>query len=369
MKTILLAVLGRSPQIVTETLYYLTQIRRESVDEIQILTTQVGREEFMTKLTDNGRGHFYRFCQEYGLNSMDLNLRKPAILVDRQGKELLDIRSNSENEAAANQIIEKIREVTALSDTRLFCSMAGGRKTMGVYASFAMQFFGRDFDRLYHVLIWPPELEGATDFYFPPKQPGEYVFHRGEEEIRLRSENIRIDLAEIPFIRLRGIISEKINLNLPFDQLVHYAQRVINESEKPTMILKPSQRQLLLKFSNDQTITVHLRPREIAVLAYLMEQRNPLLINEFDMERIGEIYGHFFQSREYDFKRVAENLKKASFEIIRELISRIRSSMRQHLQPHFGIEKYVAYYLPQTFGRQDPRYFIPLPKDHRIIQE
>ena len=369
MKTILLAVLGRSPQIVTETLFYLTQIRRETVDEIQILTTQAGREEFVNKLTDNGRGYFYRFCQEYGLNAIDLNLRPPTILTDQEGKELLDIRTNSENEAAANQIIEKIRELTSPADTRLFCSMAGGRKTMGVYASFAMQFFGRPQDRLFHVLVWPPELEGASDFYFPPKAKGEWVYHRGNNELKIDASSIRIDLAEIPFIRLRGIIGGKINLDLPFDQLVHLAQRLLNESEKPTMILEPARRQVLLKFPNGQTIAVHLRPREIAVLAYLMEQEEPLLINDFKIEKIAEIYKQFYPKSEYAFEYVADHLKTASFENIRELISRIRSNMRKELQAHFGIEKYVGQYLPQTFSRRDPRYFIPLPTDHRVIRE
>jgi len=369
MKNVLLAVLGRSPQIITETLYFLTQVKKERIDGIQVITTRAGYQEFVENLTANGKGYFYQFCEAYGLNAIDFGLKKPTLLKDSRGNALMDIRTNEENGLAANQIIEAIRNLTADKDTRLFCSMAGGRKTMGVYASFAMQFYGREFDRLYHVLVWPPELEGAKDFYFPSPKKGEFTYHRGSDEIKVSADEIRIDLAEIPFIRLRGIIGEKINLNLPFAQLVHLAQAVINEHQWPKMILIPQEKQVTLQFANRKETIIKLKPREIAVLAYLMELDKPLFVNDFDTERISEIYEKYFAQREYGFGKVSDHLRKIKNEIIRELISRIRSAMRKELKTYYGIEKYADQYLPQTISRKDPRYFIPIPMDRRSVKE
>jgi len=368
MKTVLLAVVGRSPQIVTETLYYLTQVQKKSIQEIVVLTTEVGSKEFNQKLLANGKGYFFRFCQDYGFNYTDFGLKNPILLEGKDGSPLSDIRTSEENELAANKILQTVRELTSPPDTQLLCSIAGGRKTMSVYVSFAMQFFGRPHDKLYHVLVWPPDMEGMSDFFYPPVDAGKLTFRGHDRELTIDSRDIHVDLAEIPFIQLRDIIGEAINFDLPFSQLVHLAQEAIRVRQLPEMVLIPREKKLILKFFEGQAATVRMAPKQIAVLAYLMEQSEPIWINDFDLTRISQIYAHYFPRREYAFKPVAQHIKNMEYKDIHEQLSRIRKRIRNEITKIYGMEKFAEPFLPKTVGPKDDHIYIPVPRDKRKIQ-
>ena len=68
-REILVAVAGLTPQVITETLYYLTQVRDPPVTiaEIHVLTTQPGRQRILADLLITDHGRFYTFCAEYDL--------------------------------------------------------------------------------------------------------------------------------------------------------------------------------------------------------------------------------------------------------------------------------------------------------------
>jgi len=80
---------------------------------------------------------------------------------------LPDIRSVEDNTFAANQICEIVRELSLTSHTSLHASAAGGRKTMSIYLTAAMQLFGRAQDRLSHVLV-SEDFETHPDFFYIP---------------------------------------------------------------------------------------------------------------------------------------------------------------------------------------------------------
>ena len=61
------------------------------------------------------------------------------------------------------------QKFTLDDDTQLMVSIAGGRKTMGYYAGYALTLFGRHQDQLSHVLV-SEEFEGNRDFFFPTRQ-------------------------------------------------------------------------------------------------------------------------------------------------------------------------------------------------------
>src|ERR1043166_4420147 len=65
---ILLCVAGLTPQIITETLYALTQQRGERVDEIRVITTLGGRDRIRQALLDPQQGKFFAFCRDYHLD-------------------------------------------------------------------------------------------------------------------------------------------------------------------------------------------------------------------------------------------------------------------------------------------------------------
>jgi CRISPR-associated protein (TIGR02584 family) len=230
-KHILLCVAGMTPQIITETLYALTQERGERVDEIRVITTLDGRDKIMTgrgvaedSLLDPELGQFYNFCRDFKIDprSIKFDEKSIALLRTPDGLTLGDIREPEENEFAGNQICDIVRELTKDPDTRIHASAAGGRKTMSIYLTAAMQLFGRPQDTLSHVLV-NEEFETNIHFYYPPPVARTLVNkHTGKE---LSTDKARIYLADIPFIRLRGILENWLQSGGPrYGDFVRQAQ-------------------------------------------------------------------------------------------------------------------------------------------------
>ncbi|NWF92136.1 MAG: TIGR02584 family CRISPR-associated protein [Syntrophaceae bacterium] len=229
MKTyreVLIFVTGTTPQIITETLYCLTQETQPPIfpDEIHILTTSSGKERIEEELLQKGR--LRAFSQEFSLSPIPLTKESIHVVCDEEGNPLTDIREVSHNESLGDFIADFIRERTKDPGVRLHCSLAGGRKTMSFYLGSALQLFGRPWDKLYHVLV-TPEFESHADFYYKPPRDKilEIVDSNGKVVKRLHTDDAEISLAELPFVRLR----EKIPLDMKgFRELVREGQREID---------------------------------------------------------------------------------------------------------------------------------------------
>jgi CRISPR-associated protein (TIGR02584 family) len=234
-KNILLCVAGMTPQIITETLYAITQKRGERVDEIRVITTLDGRDKIMTGIV-NGRGapeeslldpnvgQFYGFCRDFKIDPETIKFDEKSIALLRtpDGLNLADIREPKENEFAGNQICDIVRELTKDPDSRMHASAAGGRKTMSIYLTAAMQLFGRPQDTLSHVLV-NEDFETRPDFYYPPPVARTLVNKRTGK--KFSTDKAQIYLADIPFIRLRGILENWLQSGGPrYGDFVRQAQ-------------------------------------------------------------------------------------------------------------------------------------------------
>lgn len=201
-RNLFLFVCGRTPQIVTETLFFFVVRRRPPVrpDEIHILTTTEGQTLILEQLLRPETGQFVRFCQEYGLDRREILFSPDTVqvLTNRRGVPLKDIRTDADNRAAADQIVARVRALTSDPRTRLFASLAGGRKTMGLYLGLALQFYGRPQDRLTHVLVSPPELENNPAFFYPPARCRTFPTAQGA----VASRAVTVTVAEVPLILL-----------------------------------------------------------------------------------------------------------------------------------------------------------------------
>ncbi|MGH9850253.1 MAG: CRISPR-associated ring nuclease Csm6, partial [Blastocatellia bacterium] len=233
-KLLLLCVTGTTPQIITETLYALTQERRERVDEIRVITTIGGRDKLLKNLLDPVSGKFFEFCRDYGIDPATIKFDETTIklLNTPDGRTLEDIRTKEENDLAADQICEIVRELAKDENTRIHASAAGGRKTMSIYLTTAMQLFGRAFDRLSHVLI-SEDFEAHPEFFYKPPQPRELEIRDRQGNVRLVSTaDAQIHLADIPFIRLGGLRSDWLrDGKFSYGELVKSAQRDLDLSE------------------------------------------------------------------------------------------------------------------------------------------
>lgn len=224
-RNIFLFVSGRTPQIITETLFFFAVQQNPPIipHEIHVVTTTEGRALILQHLLTPETGHFARLCLEYGLGNDNIRFSADTIEVicDTTGNPLSDIRTDADNRAAADLITAKVRALTADPSTRLVASMAGGRKTMGLYLGFALQFYGRPQDRLTHVLVNPAQLENDPQFFYPPSstaRPQSAAAQAGT-----------IAVAEVPFLLLGRKLPVLLDrLDLGYASVVDQSQQEVN---------------------------------------------------------------------------------------------------------------------------------------------
>ena len=227
-RRLLVAVTGLSPQIVTETLYALA-VRREPTfvpTEVRLITTEEGAERAKLSLLHPESGWFHRLRADYGLPPIAFGPAHIHVLEDAVGRPLDDIRSPEDNERAADAITDVVRDLTRDDDSALHVSIAGGRKTMGFYLGYALSLYGREQDRLSHVLVNAP-YESHRDFFYPT--PGSVLIHTREPDSQpYDARDAKVTLADIPFVRLReGLNPELMEGAATFSAVVAAAQRAL----------------------------------------------------------------------------------------------------------------------------------------------
>ncbi|MEW6068483.1 MAG: CRISPR-associated ring nuclease Csm6 [Nitrospirota bacterium] len=290
-KDIFIFIAGSTPQVITETVYSLA-IKDPPVypDEIYIITTEKGKGIVIDALIK--KGHLQRLIDEYSLPAINLQDISFVIPMDASGSLLEDIRDFNENEIMGDLITSFIREKAKDSSAALHCSIAGGRKTMSFYLGSALQLFGRPWDKLYHVLV-TPEFENHPDFFYKPKEErnltplnppldkggnGELSDKVGEEGLKrvrangrsplLNTKDAQINLAELPFIRLR----EKLSLQgKGFRELVAEGQKDIDIAAiQPEVRINLSKRAVSIGNKSIRLTPLHL----MIYTAYLRQKLN-----------------------------------------------------------------------------------------------
>ena len=269
MKNILLISTGLSPQIVTETLYYYHKINKPSIhfSEVHIVTDNTGSKIVKKEIISRG-GQFHRFLKDYSIDpsSTNLSLETLHVVSDEKNKPIHDLRSISDNKIAVSKIFSVVEKLTQKEDTRLFTSVAGGRKTMSVIIGQAMQFFGRKKDRIIHVVV-DDLLFRSKDFYYPT--PYKKIIKFNGKSIDISKADVNVH--ELPFIRLRPMLGEIINVknSKSLADLVSSAQKQIEDIIKPVSVnVILSQSELRI---NDYNIS--LPRKNLAVYTALLSLR------------------------------------------------------------------------------------------------
>lgn len=231
-KNILLCVAGMTPQIITETLYALTQDGEKiTIDEIRVITTLEGRNKVLKSLLDEKEGKFFEFCRDFDIDAGEIKFDETtiALLDTPDGKMLDDIRTKEDNTLAGDKICKIVGELCRRSDARIHASAAGGRKTMSIYLTAAMQLFGRADDTLSHVLV-NADFETNPQFFYPPPQPQKITLRDGRE---ISTSEAKIHLAEVPFVRLQGTRAAlTLREGQSYSDLVRQAQTYLDTQEK-----------------------------------------------------------------------------------------------------------------------------------------
>ena len=230
-RRILLCATGTSPQIVTETLYALAVQHKEAwiPDEIHLISTSTGAEKARLNLLSDTSGWFHKLCQDYKLPAIHFTPSTIHCIQNEEGEDLDDIRTLADNEAAANSIAELVRRLTEDDQSELHVSLAGGRKTMGYYLGFALSLYGRPQDRLSHILV-KEEFVGLEDFYYPTPYPS-IIQARNPNAPKLDCADAIVEIAEIPFVRMRDGLSERLRTRKSnFTEAVEFANLAQGEA-------------------------------------------------------------------------------------------------------------------------------------------
>lgn len=225
-RRILVAVTGLSPQVVTETIYALSVRAKPAFvpTEIHLITTGKGADNARLNLLSSRISWFHRLRHDWNLPPMAFDADNIHVIPAGDGTPLEDIRDGEDNTRAADFITGHIARLTKEPDSALHVSLAGGRKTMGYYLGYALSLFGREQDRLSHVLVAAP-FENHRDFYYPT--PLEYPIHVLEDgkDIAYDCRTAEVELAEIPFVRLRdGLPRDLLTGGASFSRVVSAAQ-------------------------------------------------------------------------------------------------------------------------------------------------
>ena len=260
-KHVLISVVGLSPQVITETLYCYWCLASPPIPitEVFALTTLRGKRALEeTLLGDNGK--LKSLCNDYNLPTIHFNLANIYLLKGADGQPLEDISSVIDNEAIADQFFAFVRKLATSTDICLHVSIAGGRKTMGLYIGLAMQFYGRPGDTLSHVLV-NSELENQ-EFFYPPPNGVDVVLNNGRT---IPAAEIRLELAEIPLLLLREKIPFlKEHTDAGYTELIEIAQREYNalQAISPVIVNTFS---CCLKIGE---VTINLTPLELALYLF-----------------------------------------------------------------------------------------------------
>lgn len=232
-ETVLLSVTGMSPAILTETIWALANPSDNTApiipDRILVVTTVSGRNKINDLFTPSdqlggqspwdalraalAKKHSNLTAKlRFGNTADDIRVITWLDPASGCSAELTDIRSRTDNEAAADFILDQVRSIVENPDTQLIASIAGGRKTMSSLLYACMTLLGRETDRLTHVLVNEP-FDTLRDFWFPD-QPGGPL--RSAAASHLHSGKIcnpadaTLDLAEVPFVPLRNLFAREL---------------------------------------------------------------------------------------------------------------------------------------------------------------
>ena len=262
---ILLVVVGMTPQVVTETLYKLAVQQQPAYipTEVHLITTQEGASSATLALLgiENKQGWFQQLVQDYQLPNIQFSVDNIHIIKDTEGQFIDDNESSEHNRIAADFITHKIKAFTQNKDSALHVSLAGGRKTMSYYAGYALSLYGRNQDRLSHVLV-DKNFQNNANFFYPPAKPIRIEINNHY----YNTDDARIILSDIPYVRMQQHIPKALlDGNEGFNATVEKIQLFSGPSE---IHISLSDKALTLN-----GVSIDLKDKPYAVYVWLCQRK------------------------------------------------------------------------------------------------
>ena len=359
-RNILFLVTGMTPQIITETIWALACDDNAEdnwvPDEVHVLSTQDGLNQIRKRLFEDGV--FEQFKKDYPILShtafhIDKHLH---VITDQNKKPLIDLKTPEDNERSADIICQMVKDFTSMEDTSIHVSIAGGRKTMGFYAGYALSLYGRAQDSLSHVLV-EEKFERAVDFFYPT--PSEYLVSDRNKEVVGDAQEAQVWLAKIPFVRMHEAILPKHQLRKE-DSFSEVVQKINESYEDVSLELNAFSRKAII---NDKFVIDNLPPREWAFLNWFADRRQSgkdgiiaptknITEKNIDSQQLSHIsqLTEDYQSYYYDHKNEADLDISVDKKFFQSAKSRLQTALKEAL----GIELAAKLDITSDAGKGSP---------------
>lgn len=251
---VLVALVGLSPAVITETIYALATESAPFVPtRVIAITTGLGKRMIEKQLLpdrDDPRNsdQFAKLCSAFpnlGLTSLKFTADDIRVPIHETADEIdEDAHEASSLDRMGDLILATLYEFANRDDTAICLSISGGRKSMSYLGGIAMTLVGRAQDRLVHVLLNEHRLERALPtFYYPPTSATKYqvpsLIQGGKsEDLYSNKIDCGVTLADVPLLRLGALLPEGLraeNIDLlrspSLSKYVRLAQDVLTTDE------------------------------------------------------------------------------------------------------------------------------------------
>lgn len=336
-KEILVSLVGKSPQVVTEALYCLLISKKININEIVVITTEDCAEEVFSSL----KREIHQFCLRYRLKH--IKFEEENIIKAKE-----EIVEQAKNSSMTKAIFDSIRQLKLTGNT-LHCFISGGRKTMSVDLAIALSIFGTESDKMYHVIASPEFVEKKK--FFP----------ENAEEAKM------LYLIEKPFVKLKYKNTSEIEQR-SIGKLVEKVQEQIDSSiALPNLTIRISERRISIG-----EVDCYFQPLVFAVYLFFAKQekfvRGGKNFSKTHSEQLWKLYQRISPSYGHRDRVAKAGLEegKINFEIVQKSISVIRNKLSELL---YGQNIAEFYTISQEGTYADKKYGIRLPKSKiRIIK-
>ena len=352
LDTWLIAVTGMSPAVLTETVWALAHEDEPVIpSRVLVVTTQAGRQRIEEELFRPkesfgdlcawdelrralmAKGHDLTGKLRFGRTADDLRVITAVDPASGRSVELRDLRNLSENEAAADFLLDVVRGVAANPDIRLVASIAGGRKTMGALMYACMTLAARESDRLTHILVGEP-YETLPGFFFPGQAGGQLEARDGTCH---SAGGAVLELADVPFVAIRNLFQRELGQNVGnFSNLVASCRTVIRKQAAEGLRLELFTQRAGLRLNH---LELNLTEREkhlMLCVAVLAKTEQPALPSYTDGLAALERHAREWQTMKDEGKLAASVPTAGAFhdeQDIRRVLSELRKKLRGLGQP------------------------------------
>lgn len=267
------------------------------------------------------------------------------VIAHQDNRPVIDIINAADHRAALQTIGGRVQALTSEGMPPLHASVAGGRKTMSAILSIAMNVYGRQQDKLSHILV-DPEVERQQDFLCPSPDG---------------TDANKIHLVDLRFPSLGTILSRDMRQK-PLEELTEIIARQLSHLEP--VVLRRRSRELWI---GDRC--VKLRPIGVAIYLYLAKagetQESGVNPQQLDFAMMAQCYREAGATPEMS-ERLCLRLQNENPQgWFLEHLSRLKGSLVKCLGPVLADEVGIV-----AIGkRPHTRYRLRLPASRIAIED